>query len=70
MAKPKWLVEHEAAKSKTARFNHCFDCFFKGEPVGFTRYHDKGKYVQRRCTKHPKCVNTEFSLACDDFIHE
>lgn len=67
MTKPEWLIQHEKEKAAMAKANHCFDCIHKGEFHHWTKHCGKGRYAVHECAIHPGCMNTEFSIGCDDF---
>ena len=69
MAKPDWLKENEKDRPKvedTAK--KCVDCAYFGRPVKETRHKGKEKCMVHECDIHPGCMNTRFSLACEDLL--
>ena len=68
MTKPKWLVDREAKAHKKKNVpDMCVDCINYGPTVKYTRHVGEGWTEVHRCILHPACLNTEYSICCEDF---
>lgn len=68
MPKPQWLKDKEAdVKRLTIEPDYCKDCIYFGRFVKRTRHKGTVWVEVRECDIHPGCVNTEYSICCDDF---
>lgn len=79
MPKPEWLEENENKPPKQydslgrekRKVPYCTDCkYYLGKPIKYNGQH-KGTGPHNvehwACKKHPACINTMYSLSCDDF---
>lgn len=70
MAKPDWIVEEERNKAIILRgkLRYCRDCAYYGRYIKRTKR--KGGRVTNvyECDLHSKCLNTKFSLSCEDWM--
>lgn len=68
MPKPQWLIDKENGVEKQAHeCAMCIDCAHRGKPLKFTYHKGKEKTAVYACTLHIGCLNTKFSICCDDF---
>ena len=68
MTKPQWLKDKEQDVQRIVRqYDMCADCIYYGQFVKWTK-HKGNKIVEvHECDIHPGCLNTEYSICCDDF---
>ena len=68
MPKPQWMKEKEEYPKAKIKVPYCRDCLFYGEFYMYTKR--KGNEITdvHECAKHPGCLNTKYSLSCDDFL--
>lgn len=68
MPKPQWLKDREHdAQRLVRRHDMCSDCLYYGEFVKWSRGKGDKLLEVHECDIHPKCMNTEYSICCDDF---
>ena len=68
MGKPQWLIDKEnGIEVKERECNMCIDCAYRGKPFKFTYHKGKEKTAVYECDIHVGCLNTKFSICCDDF---
>lgn len=68
MTKPQWLIDNEY--DATPIHNQpklCGNCIYFGKFVKMTKHKDKEKCEVHECDIHPGCMNTKFSVCCDDW---
>lgn len=65
MPKPEWLKDRERPKYQPKSW--CRNCTQYGRLVGYTRRKDKTMAEVHECAIHPKCLNTAYSIGCDDY---
>lgn len=66
--KPEWLKEAELRQQQSERFYRlCMDCTHFGRPVKHTKYKGKDDCLIHECDIHPGCMNTKFSVGCEDW---
>ena len=66
MSKPEWLVEAEKARSKPEP-DTCGTCANIGRFIRQTRHKGKELTWIFECSVHAGCLNTKFSICCDDW---
>lgn len=64
MPKPDWLKESERNSDRS--FPMCKDCAHFGRPVKETRHKGKDRCYLHECDIHPGCLNTMYSIGCED----
>ena len=69
MPKPGWMKDNERKKNLPDP-DTCLTCIYFGQVVGFTKYKNKERVEVRECDIHPKCLNTKYSIRCEDWIKE
>ena len=67
MSKPDWLKDREEAARIARKANLCCECAYYGDIVDYTRHRDAERVTVHECDIHPKCLNTRFSICCDDW---
>lgn len=68
MSKPQWLKDREAQVQRiTVDPELCCECIYYGKFVKYTKYKDKEKVEVHDCDIHPNCLNTKYSICCEDF---
>ena len=71
MSKPQWLKDRESqAKRITVEPDYCRDCIYFGKFVKRTRHKGKELVDVHECDINPGCLNTKYSICCDDFMRE
>jgi hypothetical protein len=71
MSKPQWLKDKEANVQKVTReLDLCVGCIYFGKFVKMGKHRNKEIVEVHECDIHPNCLNTKYSIACDDFTHE
>lgn len=65
MPKPQWLREKENIKNRV--YKMCVDCEHFGKPIKNIRYKSKENCMLHECEIHPGCMNTRFSIGCEDW---
>lgn len=68
--KPQWLKDLEKEQQVVHRreFDKCVDCLYYGRLLHYTRHKGKETVGVHKCEMHPGCLNTCYSIVCDDFI--
>lgn len=71
MAKPKWLTdrakENASAERLARKLRYCADCVNYGPPVKSAVHRGKQITSIHECLIHPGCMNSEYSLSCEDY---
>ena len=68
MPKPGWLKDKEQQKRRVVREpDKCGDCIYFGMYVRNVRHRGHELVELRECDLHPNCLNTKYSICCDDF---
>lgn len=68
MPKPKWLVEAERQREHPKKApSLCIDCIYLGKPIKQTKHRDEEVVEVYECEIHPGCLNTKYSICCDDW---
>ena len=57
----------ESAKPPSRVPDLCCDCLYYGEVVKMSKHLGKELVEVHSCTKHEGCMNTKYSICCDDF---
>lgn len=71
MSKPQWLKDREQQVQRVCvEPDYCCSCVYYGPIVKFTKHKGKERVEVHACDVHPNCLNTKYSICCDDFIHE
>ena len=71
MPKPQWLKDKEmGAKRLSYDPDLCCECIYYGRIVKHTRHKGKERVEVHECDIHPKCLNTKYSICCEDFTRE
>lgn len=67
MSKPQWLKDKEGERQQKV-FRLCKDCVhFTGTYIKETKHKDKEKCSVWECAIHQGCLNTIYSVCCDDY---
>lgn len=67
MSKPEWLKDKEAEHPERV-FRKCYQCVhFFGQRIGTTKHKSVEKVEVWECAIHPGCLNTKYSICCDDY---
>jgi len=68
MPKPQWLKDHEQKKERVVRDpDKCGQCAYFGAFVRNVKHRGREYVELRECDIHPNCLNTKYSIYCDDF---
>lgn len=67
MPKPKYL-DNPGPPRAIREAKKCVWCEHLGRPVKWTKHKGREKTAVYECSRHPGCMNTEHSLACQDWI--
>lgn len=68
MSKPRWLSDIERdAKKVERKCDLCSECAYFGKPVKLTRHRGTEVVEVHECDIHDKCLNTMYSICCDDW---
>lgn len=71
MSKPQWLIDKEMqARRVSVEPDTCDKCIYYGRLVKYSKHRDKEKVEVHECDLHPGCLNTKYSICCDDFMRE
>jgi hypothetical protein len=54
-------------KTEPASHNMCSDCLHYGDVVSKARHLGKEMVAVHECRLHVGCMNTKYSICCDDF---
>ena len=65
MSKPQWLEDIEEAARHPEVF--CRDCAYFGKIIDWTKHRGTERVEVHECDIHPKCLNTVYSVCCDDW---
>jgi hypothetical protein len=70
MSKPQWLKDKDAGVQHMVReLDYCHACIYYGPIVKYAKHRGKERVEVHACDIND-CLNTVYSLACDDFMHE
>jgi hypothetical protein len=70
MPKPQWLKDKEMdAQRVLVEPDFCADCIYFGKFVKMTKHKSKEHVEVHECDIHPNCLNTKYSICCDDYTH-
>lgn len=61
--------EHEALRRLAKKLRYCQYCKHFGKPIEQTLHQGKQRCTVHECEIHPGCMNTEYSLSCEDWEH-
>ena len=71
MPKPQWLRDREMQVHRvTVDPDLCGDCIYFGTFAKYARWRGKEVVELRECDIHPNCLNTKYSICCEDFARE
>lgn len=71
MPKPQWLKDKEAQVQRlSVEPVLCCKCLYYGPLVKFAKHKGKERVEVHACDIHPNCLNTKYSICCDDFMEE
>lgn len=71
MPKPQWLKDREAqARRIVVEPDLCHECIYYGPFVKYAKYRGKELVEVHSCDIHPNCLNTKYSICCEDFMRE
>lgn len=71
MPKPQWLIDRENENKRTNREpDMCCDCTFFGAFVRETKHKRKDWCEVHECEIHPGCLNTKYSIGCNNFLNK
>lgn len=67
MSKPQWLIDKEMqAQRIDVEPDHCDECIYYGRFVKMTKHRGREYTEVHECDIHPGCLNTKYSICCDD----
>lgn len=71
MPKPQWLKDREQQATRiTVDPDLCERCIYYGPLVKFAKHKGVERVEVHACDIHPNCMNTKYSICCDDFTRE
>ena len=69
--KPQWLKDIEDGVVHHKRdYNTCGTCIYFGKVIKYVRHRGKNWIQLCECEIHQGCLNTEYSVCCDDYTPE
>ena len=71
MPKPQWLKDKEAQAHRAVYEPAlCCDCVHYGKMFKWTRHRGDERVTGHECDLHSGCLNTKYSIGCEDFAGE
>jgi hypothetical protein len=71
MSKPQWLKDREANVQRAVREpDLCVGCIYYGKFCKWAKHKNNELVEVHECDIHPNCLNTKYSICCDDFMTE